>query len=121
MNDRPEKPATGRHEFRGAPGPHLFWILLILFLALGADYGFRLYDLRQQHALLTQFQTQQKQNFDKIPQMQETAKKVYALSVELVQIASTNAAAEQIVKESGIPYTPPSVPVSINQNTQTNK
>ena len=122
MNNRPEKSATGRHEFRDAPGPHLFWILLILFLALGTDYGFRLADLRQQHTFLTQFQTQQKQNFDKIPQMQETARKVYALSVELVQIAPTNAVVEQIVMESGIPYTPPPpAPVSTNQNAQTNK
>ena len=122
MNHRPEKSATGRHEFRGAPGPHLFWILLILFLALGTDYAFRLADLRQQHTLLTQFQTQQKQNFDKIAQMQETARKVYALSVELAQIAPTNAVVEQIVMESGIPYTPPpTAPVSTNQNAQTNK
>lgn len=127
MNNRPEKPATGRHEFRDAPGPHLFWILLILFLALGTDYGFRLADIRQQHTLLTQLQTQQKQNLDKIGQMQETAKKVYALSVELAQIAPTNAAAEQIVKELGIPYTPPPstvtppATVSTNQNAQTNK
>lgn len=101
--------------------------MLILFLALGTDYGFRLVDIRQQHTLLTQLQTQQKQNLDKIVQMQETAKKVYALSVELAQIAPTNAAAEQIVKELGIPYTPPPsavtppTPVSTNQNAQTNK
>ncbi len=121
MNNRPEKSGTGRHEFRAAHGPHLFWILLILFLALGTDYAFRLVDLRQQHALLTQFQTQQKQSFAKIAQMKETARKVYALSVELAQIAPTNAVVEQIVMESGIPYTPRPAPVSTNQNAQTNK
>ena len=122
MNHRPEKSAAVRHEFRGAPGPHLFWTLLILFLALGTDYAFRLVDIRQQHSLLTQFQKQQSQNFDKIAQMQETARKVYELSVELVQIAPTNAVVEQIVMESGIPYTPPPTGlVSTNKNAQTNK
>ena len=127
MNNSPEKSATGRHEFREAPKPHLFWILLVLFLALGTDYGFRLADLKQQHTLLTQLQTQQKQNLDKIPQMKDMAQKVYALSLELAQIAPTNAAAEQIVKEAKIPYTPPPsadtppAPVSTNQNAATNK
>ena len=126
MNNHPEKHA-GRHEFREAPRPHLFWILLIMFLALGTDYGFKLADLEQQHTLLTQFQTQQNQNFNKIPQMQETANKVHALLVELAQIAPTNAAAEQIVKEYGIQLkSPPSAAptnaaVSTNQNTAINK
>ena len=126
MNNHPEK-HEGRHEFREPPRPHLFWILLIMFLALGADYGFKLADLEQQHTLLGQFQTQQNQNFNKIPQMQETANKVHALLVELAQIAPTNGAAEQIVKEYGIQLkSPPSAmptnaAVSTNQNAATNK
>ena len=66
MNTRPEKPAAGRHEFRETRIANPFWVLLVLIIALGVDYGARLLTLKEQHSFLSRVQLDQAQGASKI-------------------------------------------------------
>jgi len=90
-----------------------FWVCLAVFLLLACDYGFRLVNLLDQREQLNQAVLMQAQNAGALRQSQQLEKRLEALSLELLQVAKTNAAARQIVREFNIQWTPsPAAPVS---------
>jgi hypothetical protein len=129
MNVQSDKPVRRRDDSPVA-AQNLFWVLLILFLALASDYATRLVGIKQQHDTLVRVRTEQAQNINRIGAIQNEEAKVQALAVELVQMARTNAEAKRIVEQFNIQWTPDTnapaaasaVPVvSTNQNAPTNK
>ncbi len=99
MNTRTDKPAHAPH--------NLFWVLLVLILALCVDYGIRLNFVWQQHGQLSRASANQTQSIANLGQVPEFESKIRTLSFNLVQSAKTNSAAKQIVQEFGIQWTPP--------------
>jgi hypothetical protein len=83
-----------------------FWICLILFVVLGSDYGFRMANLFQQRQQLSQAQLMQTQNLGALAQAQQIERKLEGLSLELLQVARTNATANQIVRDFNIQWNP---------------
>jgi hypothetical protein len=93
-----------------------FWVCFIVFLFLAGDYGFRLSNLVQQRAQLEQSQTIQALNAATLTQAQQLEARIQALSLELLQLANTNAAAKRIVQDFNIQWTPdptPSAPAQV--------
>ena len=89
-----------------------FGICLVVFLLLACDYGFRLVGLWNQRAQLNQALLRQVQNAGALTQAQQMERRLEALSLELLQVAKTNAAAKQIVQDFNIQWTPgPAAPV----------
>src|SRR2546426_479229 len=83
-----------------------FWVCLIVFLLLGCDYGFRLANLVEQRQQLGQAQLIQAQNSGALAQAQQLESRLEALSLDLLQVAKTNAAARQIVQDFNIQWNP---------------
>src|SRR5262245_36565250 len=83
-----------------------FWICLALFFVLACDYGFGLVNLYQQRQQLSQAQFMQTQNLGTLAQAQQLERKLEALSLELLQVAKTNTAANQIVHDFNIQWNP---------------
>jgi len=83
-----------------------FWIVLIVFIALACDYGMRIYNQVQQRRQWTQTQSLYLQNAQTIAQAQRLEPRLQALSLELLQIAKTNSAAGQIVRDFNIQWNP---------------
>lgn len=89
-----------------------FWICFAVFLLLACDYGFRLAGLWNQRAQLNKALLTQVQNAGALTQAQQMERRLEALSLELLQVAKTNAAAKQIVQDFNIQWTPsPAAPV----------
>jgi hypothetical protein len=84
-----------------------FWACLIVFVLLGCDYGFRLVNLWDQREQLSQAVLMQAQNAGTLNQARDLGTRLEALSLELLQLAKTNATAKQIVKDFNIQWTPP--------------
>ena len=84
-----------------------FWICFVVFLLLGCDYGFRLWNLVQQRNQLDQARLMQAQNANVLAQARQLEARLEALSLDLLQIARTNDAAKQIVRDFNIQWTPP--------------
>jgi hypothetical protein len=90
-----------------------FGICLVVFLLLACDYGFRMAGLWDQREQLTQTLLTQAQNVGTLAQAQQLERRLEALSLDLLQLAKTNAAAKQIVQEFNIQWTPsPTAPVT---------
>ena len=90
-----------------------FGVCLAVFLLLGCDYGFRLVGLWNQREQLNQALLTQVQNAGALTQAQQVERKLESLSLDLLQLAQSNAAAKQIVREFNIQWTPPpTAPVS---------
>jgi hypothetical protein len=85
---------------------HPFGICFVVFLLLAGDYGFRLVNLLNQRAQLNQAQLAQAQNFGMLAQARQLEGRLEALSLDLLQVAKTNATAKQIVQEFNIQWTP---------------
>ena len=83
-----------------------FWVCFLVFLLLATDYGFRLANLLAQREQLNQAALTQAQNVGTLTQAQQLEKRLETLSLELLQIAKTNAAAKQIVQDFSIRWTP---------------
>jgi len=83
-----------------------FWVCLVVFLLLACDYGFRLANLWDQHEQLGQAALMQAQNMGALAQARQLETRLEALSLELLQVAKTNAAAKQIVQDFNIQWTP---------------
>jgi hypothetical protein len=83
-----------------------FWACLIVFVLLGCDYGFRLVNLWDQREQLSQAVLMQAQNAGALAQARQLEARLEALSLELLQVAKTNAAAKQIVQDFNIQWTP---------------
>jgi len=87
-----------------------FWPCVVVFGLLAVDSGFRLANSVQQRNQLDEAERVQLQNLGQmrqtlvqLPQIEERLK---ALSLDLMQVATTNAAADQIVREFNIQWTP---------------
>ena len=83
-----------------------FWVCFAVFLLLACDYGDRLMNLVYQREQLNQTVLMQAQNEGALRQSQQLEKRLESLSLELLQVAKTNAAAKQIVQEFNIQWTP---------------
>jgi hypothetical protein len=87
-----------------------FWVCLLVFALLAADTGFRLANSVRQRGQLDQAQLVQAQNVGRmsstLSQLPQIEAKLQALSVELVQLAKTNANAAQLVREFNIQWNP---------------
>jgi hypothetical protein len=83
-----------------------FWVCFIVFLLLACDYGSRLANLWDQRVQLTQAHLLQTQNAGALAQAQQLEARLQALSLELLQVARTNAAARQIVQDFNIQWNP---------------
>jgi hypothetical protein len=77
-----------------------------VFVLLGCDYGFRLVNLWDQREQLSQAVLMQAQNAGALAQARQLEARLEALSLELLQVAKTNAAAKQIVQDFNIQWTP---------------
>jgi hypothetical protein len=85
-----------------------FGVCLLVFLLLACDYGFRLVGLLDQRDQLNRTVLMQAQNAGALVQAQQLERRLEALSLELLQVAKTNAAARQIVQDFNIQWTPSS-------------
>jgi hypothetical protein len=83
-----------------------FWICFILFLLLACDYGFRFANLMDQRQRLNQAMLNLAQNSGTLEQAQELERRLESLSLELLEIAKTNANARQIVRDFNIQWNP---------------
>ena len=98
----PDKQKTLAELSRRSP----FGICLVVFLLLACDYGFRLVGLWNQREQLNQALLTQVQNAGALTQAQQVERRLESLSLDLLQLAQTNAAAKQIVREFNIQWTP---------------
>ena len=83
-----------------------FWPCLGVFLLLGCEHGMGLKNLLAQHEQLRQTRTLQDQNLETLYRARELEAKVQDLSLDLLAVANTNAAAKQIVQDFGIKWNP---------------
>ena len=90
------------------PRGNAFWACFIVFTLLACDYGFRLVSLWDQREQLSQAVLMQAQNAGALAQARQLERRLEALSLELLQVAKTNATAKQIVQDFNIQWTPPS-------------
>ena len=105
----PDKQKTLAELSRRSP----FGICFVVFLLLACDYGFRLAGLLNQRDQLNQALLTQARNTGALSEAQQIERRLESLSLELLQIATTNAAAKQIVREFNIQWTPsPAAPAS---------
>lgn len=83
-----------------------FWVCFTVFLLLAGDYGFRFVGLLEQRQQLTRASRLQAQNAGALTQARQMEARLEALSLDLLQIAKTNAAARSIVEEFNIQWDP---------------
>jgi hypothetical protein len=83
-----------------------FWVCFVVFLLLACDYGYRLVNLWDQRAQLNQAVVVQAQNAGALRQAQQLEARLEGFSLELLQIAKTNAVAKQIVQDFNIQWNP---------------
>jgi len=83
-----------------------FGVCLAVFLLLACDYGFRLFNLIEQRQQLDQAQLAQAQNLGALAQAQQLSARLESLSLDLLQLAKTNAVARQIVQDFNIQWNP---------------
>ena len=83
-----------------------FWICLIVFLLLAVDYGFRMSNLLGQRSQLNQARLMQEQNAGALAQARQLEARLEALSLDLLQVAQTNASAKRVVQDFNIRWTP---------------
>jgi len=90
-----------------------FWICFIVFLLLAGDYGLRLTGLLNQREQLNQAAIRQVQNFAALTQARRLEARLEGFTLDLLQLAQTNAAAKQIVQDFNIQWTPgPATPAT---------
>ena len=97
-----------------------FWVCFVVFLLLAGDYGFRFSNLLQQRTQLEQTRTLQEQNAGTLAQARQLEARLEALSLELLELAKTNAAASKIVEDFNIRWTPGPTTPSLAQAPLTN-
>lgn len=83
-----------------------FWICFLVFLLLAGDYGIRAWNLWKQKIQLDQALLMQSQNLGALAQARQLEARLEGFSVDLLQIAQTNAAAKQIVQDFNIQWNP---------------
>ena len=85
-----------------------FWVCFTVFLLLAGDYGFRFAGLLDQRQQLTRAALLQAQNAGALAQAEQMEARLEALSLDLLQVARTNAAAKTVVEEFNIQWNPKS-------------
>jgi len=83
-----------------------FWVCFVVFVLLAGDYGYRLVNLLELRNQLAQARLMQEQNAGGLAQARQLEARLEALSLDLLQVARTNAAAKQIVQDFNIQWTP---------------
>jgi hypothetical protein len=83
-----------------------FWVCLLVFLLLACDYGFRLNSLLDQREQLNQVLLMQAKNMGVLTQRQQLERRLEAFSLDLLEVARTNATAKQIVQDFNIQWNP---------------
>jgi hypothetical protein len=83
-----------------------FWSCCVVFLLLAGDYGYRLASLWDQREQLNQAALAQAQNMGALKQAQQLEARLEGFSLELLQVAQTNAAAKQIIQDFNIQWNP---------------
>ena len=83
-----------------------FWVCFVLFALLACDYGYRLVNLLDQREQLNQALLMQAQNVGTLKQAQQLEARLESFSLDLLQVAKTNAAAKQIVQDFNIQWNP---------------
>jgi hypothetical protein len=87
-----------------------FWVCLLVFGVLAVDSGMRFSRLIAQRQQLSQMEIAQAttigQMSDALAQLPTVEAKLQALSVDLLRMAGTNAAAARIAREFSIQWTP---------------
>ena len=83
-----------------------FWPCLGVFLLLACEHGIGLKNLLMQHQQLRQTRALQDQNLETLYRARDLGAKVQDLSLDLLAVADTNAAAKQIVQDFGIKWNP---------------
>ena len=90
-----------------------FWVCFVVFSLLACDYGYRLANYLDVREQLNQAVLMQAQNAGALAQARQLEQRLESLSMDLLQIARTNAAAKQIVQDFNIQWTPgPTAPGS---------
>ena len=88
-----------------------FWVCFLVFLLVGGDYALRLVSLLNQRDQLNEATLMQAQNLGALAQARQLEGRLEGFSMDLLQIAKTNATARQIVQEFNIQWTPGPAPV----------
>lgn len=83
-----------------------FWVCFVVFALLAGDYGYRLATLLDQREQLNQAVLMQAQNAGALTQARQLEQRLESLSMDLLQVARTNAAAKQIVQDFNIQWNP---------------
>jgi hypothetical protein len=83
-----------------------FWICFVVFSLLAVEYGYRLATLLDQREQLNQAVLLQAQNAGTLAQARQLESRLESFSLDLLQVAKTNAAARQIVQDFNIQWTP---------------
>jgi hypothetical protein len=97
-----DKQKTLPEASRGNP----FGVCLVVFSLLACDYGYRLVNLWDQREQLNQAQLMQAQNVGALAQARQLEARLESFSLDLLQVAKTNAAAKQIVQDFNIQWSP---------------
>lgn len=88
-----------------------FWACVLVFALLAVDAGFRVANSVALRKRLDEAQLAQAQNVGRmsstLAQLPQIEAKLQALSLDLYQVAKTNAAAAQIVQDFNIKWKPP--------------
>jgi hypothetical protein len=83
-----------------------FWACFIVFLLLACNHGFGLLNLIEQRQQLDRTRLLQAQNRNTLLEAERLEARLQALSLDLLQVASSNLSAKQIVKEFNIQWHP---------------
>ena len=83
-----------------------FWICLNVFLLLAVDYGFRMSNLLGQRSQLDRARLMQAQNAGALAQARQLEARLEAFSLDLLEVAKTNAGAKRVVQDFNIHWTP---------------
>jgi hypothetical protein len=83
-----------------------FWVCFVMFALLACDYGYRLVNLLNQREQLNQTALQQAQYAGTLAEARKLETQLEAFSLELLQVAKTNAIAKEIVQDFNIQWNP---------------
>lgn len=112
--------ATLREEVHRNP----FWVCLLVFGVLAVDGGLRFSQLMAQRGRMSEAEQNQaatiSQMSQELSQLPTVESKLQALSMDLLQVATTNAAAAQIVQEFNVQWTPGATTTSATNAAATN-
>jgi len=90
----------------GTPEQNFFWVVLVLLIVFGLDAAFRLSDLWEQRNQLDRARLAQAQNLGSLVDGQQAQARLQMLSLDLLQMATTNETAKKIVQEFNIKFSP---------------